>query len=785
MRMLARSPGFAAVAVLTLALGIGATTAIFTVFNAVLLRPLPYPHPEELLYVQENLETYGVNPFAGASEFMAWRNQNKSLSQIAAYISFQANLTGAGGAERVDCGVASLPFFSMLGARPLVGRFFLPEEDRAGGPPAVILSEALWKRRFAGDPSAVGRGLTLDGRTYAVVGVLPATFVVPDRWRFDYALWVPFADNEAGAGPFWLVRAIGRRKPGVSLATARAELDTILQSTLRKGLKKGVVLTPWQEHITGESRLSLLLFMGAVGFLLLIACVNVANLLLSRSATRQREIAVRLAVGAGRIRIIQQLITESTLLALLGGVLGLALASWGKDLLVAFLSPNLPALEPIGLDYRVLGFNLGLAVLTGVAFGLAPAFHASRVSLNEVLKEASRGATEFRSRFVLRNLLIIGETALAMVLLAGAGLLFKSFLRARGIDMGFKSENILTLTIDLTPSMYATPGAQARFFQQVIERIKGLAGVQSVAGNSCPPLGSRSTNTGELAIEGRAESISNAFGTTISSDYFRTMRIPLLQGRYFTDADREGTTSVTIVNASFARRYFRGENPLGRRIGSWVREKDWLTIVGVVGDVRDEAESEPAPEMYVPYLQAGEPFMTLLVRTAGNPMLLVPAIRSQVASIDKDQPPHDLMPLDELREKSLTPRRVTMLLLGTFAVLGLVLASVGIYGVVSYSVSHRTHEIGVRMAMGARQGQILKLVVRQGLYLALIGAVIGLAASLAVTRLLQTLLFGIKPTDPATFVAVGLLLSGVGLLACYIPARRATKVDPVVALRYE
>jgi len=675
----------------------------------------------------------------------------------------------------------------MLGANPVVGRAFLPEEDRLGGPPVVILSHALWERRFGGDASVVGKGLTLDGKTYTVVGVLPATFVIPDKFRIDYALWVPLAESETGAGPFRIVRVIGRLKPGVGLAAARSELDTILQSTLRKGQKKSVLVSPWHEQITEKSRLSLLLFLGAVGFLLLIACVNVANLLLSRAATRQKEIAVRRAMGAGRIRIVQQLITESTLLALLGGLLGLALARWGKDLLVAFISPNLPALEPIGLDYRVLGFNLGLAVLTGLAFGLAPALQASRISLNEVLKEASRGASEFRSGTLFRNVLIVCETALAMVLLVGAGLLFKSFLRVRGIDPGFKSEHILSLAVDLTPSKYPTPADQSRFFQQVIEGIKGLGGVQSVGGSSSPPLGNSLSTVTDLAVEGRSEKIPIAYFASVSPDYFRTMGIPLVQGAYFGDGDREGSPSVAIVNESFARRYFPGEVCLGRRIESWVHKNDWLTIVGIVGDVRGLVglEREPEPEIYLPYLQAGDPSMTLLVRTAGNPMLWAAAVRSQVASVDKDEPPHDMMTLEELRAESLTPRRVNMLLLGAFAVLGLLLASVGIYGVLSYSVSHRTHEIGVRMALGAGQGEILKLVVGQGLLVAFMGIGIGLVASMALTRLLQTMLFGIKPTDPATFIAVGLLLAGVALLASYIPARRATKVDPIVALRYE
>jgi putative ABC transport system permease protein len=785
LRMFRRNPGLTTVAVITLALGIGATTAIFTVVNAVLLRPLPYPHPEELVYVQKNLPPpYGVNPFAGNREFVAWRNQSRTLSPVAAYMYSWFNLTGGGEPERVISGLATASFFSLLGVHPVVGRTFLPQEDRPGGPPVVILSYALWKRRYGGDLSVIGTGLNLDDKTYTVVGVLPATFVIPDQYKIDYALWVPLAESETGAGPFRIVRVIGRLKPGVALRTARSELDTILQSILRGRIKMSVVLSPWHEQITEKSRPSLLLFLGAVGFLLLIACVNVANLLLSRAAARQKEIAVRLTVGAERSRIVRQLLTESLLLALLGRLFGLALARWGKDLLVAFISPNLPALEPIGLDCRVLAFSLALAVVTGLAFGLAPALQASRVSLNEVLKEAGRSGAKFRSSRYFRNLLTIGETALAMVLLLGAGLLFKSFLRVRGIDPGFKPEHTLSLTIDLTLSRYPTPKGQARFFQQVLEGIKSIGGVQSVGGSGSPPLAGRMNSVSDLAVEGRSERIPLTFVAQVSPDYFRTMGIPLRQGRYFGEGDREGSPSVAMVNESFARRNFPGEICLGRRVENWVHKNDWITIVGVVGDVRGRVEREPNPEIYLPYLQAPEPYMTLLIHTTGSPRLWEGAVRRQVASVDKDQPPHDVATLEELQAKTLTTRRVNLLLLGSFAVVGLILASVGIYGVVSYSVSQRTHEIGVRMALGAERSDMLKLVVSQGLGSALIGTGIGAIMSLAITRLLQSMLFGVKPTDPLTLIAVSGLLVGVALLASYIPARRAAKVDPMVALRY-
>ena len=789
LRMLAKDPGFTAVVLLTLALGIGATTAIFTVVNAVLLRPLPYPHPEELVYVQEILDKYGAAPDAGVSEFAAWRDQSRTLSPIAAYTDSWFNLAGGGDPERITAGLATSAFFSLLRVRPLAGRLFLPEEDRPGAPPVVILSEGLWKRRYGGDPSVVGRGLTLDGKDYTVVGVLPGTFVIPAESKFDYALWVPLIANETGAGPMGVVRVIGRLKPGTSLETARSELNTILRTTRAggpEGWVKSVTLSTWQEQITEKSRLSLLLFLGAVGFLLLIACVNVANLLLSRAATRQKEMAVRLTVGAERRRIIRQLLTESVLLALLGGVLGLALARSAKELLVTFISSNLPALEPIGLDYRVLGFCLASALVTGLAFGLAPALQASRISLNEVLKEAGRSAPEPRSGMLFRDLLLISETALAMMLLVGGGLLFRSFLRVRGIDLGFRSKNVLSMTVDLTPSEYTTPNVQAAFFQQLMERIRGLEGIEAVAGSSCPPLGNRETSvTTHLNVEGQAVDVPDARTTAVSPDYFRAMGIPLTQGRYFTEADRATSPSVAIVDESFARRYCPGGRCLGGRLVSWVRKGDRLTIVGVVANARDSAEAEPHPKVYLPFSQASEPYMTVLVRTAGNPKLWTSAVRSQVASVDKNQPPHEVMTLDDLRAQSQTPRRVSMLLVGAFAALGLILASVGIYGVVSYSVSQRTHEIGIRMALGAERGDVLKIVVGQRLRSVLIGTGIGVAASIGLTRLLQTMLFGVKPTDPVTFITVSLVLLVVAWLACYIPARRATKVDPMVALRYE
>jgi putative ABC transport system permease protein len=793
LRGLRKNPGFTAVAVITLALGIGATTAIFTVVNGVLLRPLPYPHPEELVYVQELLNNYPLSPYTDSMNFAAWRNRSQTLAQVGAYMFSWFNLTGGGEAQRVNCGTGSGSFFSLLGARPMLGRLFTPEEDRPGGPPVALLSEPLWRSRYKADASIVGKSITLDGKLYTVVGVLPATFVVPDQLKTEYALWVPLAAGPPETEPFRIVRVVGRLKPGGRVEAAQAELDAITQARLKDAVakhrwsvdfKERIVLARWHEQITRASRLSLLLFLGAVSLLLLIACVNVANLLLSRAATRQKEMAVRLTVGAGKSRLVRQLLTESTLLAVIGGLLGVVLAQWGKGLLISFISPNLPVLAPIGLDYRVLAFTFTLAVATGVLFGLAPALQAARIPLNEVLKEAGRGAGGDRAGGFFRSLLIVGETALAMILLVGSGLLYRSFLRVRGLEPGFRSEHMLSLTLDLTLAKYPKPDDQARYFERVIDSIEHVSGVESVAGSNFSMIGDRNGVVQGGVVKDRPDDALIAFDA-VTPGFFRTLHIPLLSGRYFNDSDQETAPSVAIVNQAFVRHYFPGRNVLGRTLVSWVRRKQTLAIVGVVGDVRSHWERAVEPEIYIPCAQGAQPYMVLLVHTAADPLRVAPAIREQIARIDRDQPPHDIASLDDLHAESLTPRRVNLLLLGAFALLGLVLASVGIYGVVSYAASQRTHEIGLRMALGAERADVLRVMVWHGLRSVLMGTGLGLAASLGVTRFLQTLLFEVKPTDPATLVAVSFILVGVALVAAYIPARRATKVDPMVALRYE
>ena len=788
-RMMRRAPGFTATVVLTLGLGIGTTTAIFSVVNAVLLRPLPYPEPHRLVHIAVSFSDAGSAIFVPTTDYAAWRSGSQTLSRIAGHIGFEANLTGGTQAERVKVGAATASLFPMLGVRPALGRIFLGEEDRPGGAPVAILSHAFWKNRFGGDAAIAGRSLTLDGTLHTIVGVFPAAFRLPDRYETDYDLWVPLAISDTGKSRRPILQTVGRLQPGASIERARAELATLMRPA-RKGSRKNLVVAEWQEQIASGARRSLLIFLCAVGFVLLVACVNVANLLLFRAAAREKEMAVRRALGAGRARILRQLLTESVLLGLLGGVVGLGLASAGKNLLVAFIARNLPAMEPVHLDFRVLGFNLGLALVTGIAFGLAPALQASRSELNEPLKDAGRGVTDRCSRHRLRNLLVVCEIALVMVLLSGAGLLLRSFLRLRGVDPGFQADRILTVNVALTPSKYPTPREKTAFFQQVVERVGRLAGVQAAGASTSLPLGGYSMAVSGLTVEGRPESERQVSFTMVSPNYFRTVGIPMVRGRALSDSDRNGSPVVAMVNESFARAFFPGEDCLGKRIEQGKPKAGWITIVGVVRDIHPAPEEEPAPEMYLSYLQPESAFtmgsnMYLTVRAAGNPKALAAAVRSQIAGVDNSQPAFDISTLEERRTTHMAPRRVNMLLIGAFAGLALAIGLIGIYGVVSCSVRRRTHEIGIRMALGADQGRILGMVLVNGMKLIAAGVAIGLLASAALTRLIATELWGISATDPWTFAAVVALLSATGLAACLLPARGAARVDPTRALRDE
>ncbi|MGC4048159.1 MAG: ABC transporter permease [Paludibaculum sp.] len=786
LRLLLRSPGFAATAVLTLGLGIGATTAIFSVVHATLLRPLPYVQPERLVYLKQNLANYGPMPFSFPKEVKAWHEQSRALSEIGAYIDTRVNVTGLGEAQRLNCGIGTASFFRLLNTRPAAGRLFAPEEDRPGSAPVALISYNLWRGRLGGDPGAVGRVLTVDGMRHTIAGVLPQSFRVPDRYGFDQDLWLPFADSEpAPDRPPYMARAVGRLAPGVTVDAAQAELDRILQATQRRPGRAHALVVPWQEEIASGVRTSLLVFLGAVGFLLLIACVNVAILLLSRSAGREREVSVRLALGAGRARIVRQLLTESVLMALAGAAAGLAFAYWGKDLLVAFLSKSLPAMDPVQLDYRILAFNLGLGLLTGIAFGLTPALQSVRTQERTGLHDSARGTSESRAHHRVRNTLVVVQVALAVTLTIGAGLLAKSFFRLRGLDLGFRSDNLLTLSVNLTPSDYPTALRQAAYFEQALSRVQGLGGVEAAALNCCLPLGDLRWSVSQMKLDGRAEPVDQTDLEVVSPDYFRTMRIPWREGRAFTAADKQGAPYVAIVNETFARRFCPDKRCLGRRIEHWSRPNETALIIGVAGDTHGSAERPVEPVLYAAYLQSEVPSMTMVLRTSGEPMSLAAAVRAQLLALDRNQPPHNLMPMDDLRAQWIAPHRADMFLLAVFAGPALLLGSIGIYGVVAYTANRRTHEIGIRLALGARPRDVLSLITGRMLLLIAAGELLGAAAALALNKVLRTLVVEIPTTDAATYAGSCLLWTAVALLACYLPARQGARTDPVLALRSE
>lgn len=784
-RTMRSHPGFTAAVILTLALGIGATTAIFTVVNGVLLRPLPYPEPDRLVYVDGILDG-SPDYYTYTEDYSAFRDRNRTLSQIAGYWFFQANFTRGDRAERVTGGLATRSLFELLGVHFRLGRNFLPEEDAPGGPAAVILAHDFWRNQFGADPSVIGKGIVLGDERYNVVGVLPADFRLPGRQGEEkFTLWAPFAiDGKQAARKQFFLCAVARLRPGVTIQQATADLQALKQKKLRAGHKHGYVVSPWQTEITERVRASLLIFAGAVACLLLIACVNVANLLLSRAATREKEVAVRRALGAGRGRIIQQLLTESALMGLLGGLFGLALAYSGKDLLLALLAPNLPVLDPILLDRRVLLFNVAVALVTGIGFGLAPALEMSRCGLTGSLKESGR-ASEGGPRRRLRGTLVVSEVAMATLLLSGAGLLSRSFLRLHAVDPGYSPDHVLTMTVDLTVSKYPTTAAQSMFFQRAIEGIAHVPGVVFAGVATTPPFASYFEGLPEITLEGRSTAETRVFTVTVSPDNFRVLGIPLVQGRYLTDGDRQGAPTAVLVNEFFVRRFYPDGNCLGTRIRNWHNDKDWMTIVGIVRNTRTYPEQDPEPTIYPSYLQEDCPHMNLMVRTAGEPMALAAAVRSAIARVDSTQPPYDITTLEDATTEHFGPRRVKMALVVAFAALALALGAIGIYGVLSYSVRRRTHEIGIRLALGAGQGRMLAQVVRSGLALAAAGIAIGLAGSLWLMRFISSELWGVTPTDPWTFAVVASVVASTAFAACLIPALRAARLDPILALRHE
>jgi len=786
-RMLLKQPGFTLIATVTLALGIGANTTIFSVVNAVLLRPLPYEQPGQLvrLFADDSGRRTDQNGFspAGITDF---RDQLTVFEETGMFdIGGSSNLTGGTQPERVNTAEASPGLFTALRAKPILGRTFLPNETEVAQSKVAVISEGLWNRRFGADPNFAGRSIQLDGESFTVVGVLPESFKFPE----DVDLWVPFSFTAAdwkNDRSHYYVEMVGRLKPGVSFDQAKADLEMIVQR-LRPSFPAsrknwGVTLIPMHEQVVGKIRPTLLVLLGAVGFVLLIACVNVANLLLTRAAARQKEMAIRVALGAGRMRIVRQLLTESLLLAAIGGGAGTLLAVGAIKLFSVSTITGLPRADEVSVDGWVLLFTLIISLLTGVIFGLTPALQVANPNLNETLKEGGRHSSgAARSR--LRNLLVVSEIALSLVLLVGAGLLIKSFLRLQSVNAGFDPHNLLTMQFTLPGTQYSGTERQSAFVQQTLQRIETLPGVKSVAATiNLPLIGTWGMGYG---IEGRANTpIQPADNANVTPNYFRTMGIPLLKGRDFSDRDTGAAPPVIIISDAMARKHFTNENPLGQIVYAGGRRE----IVGVVADVRPRGlELDVKPQIYLPYAQKPTiaPFVTLTIRTEQEPLSLAAAVKKEIGNLDKDLPVANVRTMEQIISTSLEQRRLTMSLLGVFAAIAVALAAVGIYGVMSYSVAQRAHEIGIRMALGACAGDVLRLVARQGLALALAGVAIGLGGASVATRTMENLLFKVSATDPLTFVSVPLLLAAVAMLAALVPARRATKVDPLVALRSE
>jgi predicted permease len=795
-RMLRKNPGFTGVAVLTLALGIGANTTIFSVVNAVLLKPLPYPEPGQLVQLRADWSG-SPSTVIGSSTFVEVKAQSQSLARIAAYSGGDMTLTGAGSAERVVAGAVTADFFPLLGVQPAWGRNFTREEDTPNGPKATILGHGLWQSRFGGDADVLGRTITLNEQRYTVVGILPARFQYPEQFQ----LWIPLALGETGAAlakygeGMILLKAIARLKPGVTLAQAQAELRTIAQRehSPRPDEAPVVSLVTLHEQVVGDVKGALLVLLGAVALVLLIACANVANLLLARAAARQREMAVRAALGAARWRIVRGLLTESVLLSLAGGGLGLLLAFWGVRALGQWSGASLPSMHGIGIDAWVLAFTLGVSVITGLAFGLAPAVQAWRTDVNAALKEEGRGDTGGH-RHRLRHLLVASEVALALVLLIGAGLLIKSFSRLNAVDPGFRTDGVLTFQVTLTGEKSSPQ--KANFVEQIVDRLKALPGVQAAAATDSLPLTDFERIT-PVDVEGRPPidfrtakpgEVRPVSRPTVTLDYFNAMGIPVKNGRAFTSQDARPPAGAVIVNEAFEKHFFPGESAVGKRIRLMAgpAEAHWQTVVGVVSDVRQGGlAGDVMPEVYSPELEDVGGALSFVIRVTGEPAGLISAVRGVVAEVEPYQALHNVMTMEQRLANTTTSRRLNTALLGSFAAVALLLAVVGIYGVMSYAVTQRTREIGMRMALGAQPGNVMRFVMGQGMRVVLVGAGIGLVGALALARVLRSLLFEVAPTDPATFVCVTLLLSAVALLACYVPACRAARIDPMVALRQE
>jgi len=807
LRMLIKRPGFTAIAVITLALGIGANTAIFSVVNGVLLKSLPFPASEQILALSE-ISKEARETAVAYPNYLDWRARQTVFENVAAHRPAGGIMTGGAEPERVFGRFVTASFFPTLGVKPQIGRSFNEEEDQPGAPALIVLSHSLWQRYFSGDPNLIGKNILYNGESWTVIGVLPAGFDFYGQSNLNNDLFIPLGRltdqqhmRDRHSHPLWVT---ARMKPGVTIEQARAEMKAIAAQLEKQypasNTGKGVELRSFLDDYVGDVRYSLLVISFAVALVLLIACANVANLLLARAAARQKEMAIRLAIGAGRWRIVRQLLTESVMLALAGGALGLLLAVWGVELLLKLMPDSLPRVEDITVDPRVLGFTVLVTLLTGIIFGLAPALQTSKVDLNNALKESGRQASGSTGAHRLRGALVVAEIALSLMLLVGAGLLIKSFRQLMEVDMGFDARHVLTLRLRLPDAKYVEAAQSIAFLKEATRRIATLPGAKQVSIAMGFPLGGRSSDNGYW-LEGQPEPQKPgdwpvALNQSVSESFHQTLGITLLTGRYFTERDTADSSPVVLVDDDFVRRHFPNHpinDALGKRLRFGGDDEVWREIVGVVRHVRQNNLDEAGfPQVYRPWLQMNPReladftrVMDVIVKTSVEPLSLLAPIKREVQAMDQDLPIGNVATLEALVTQRLAPRRFNLLLLGLFALIALLLGAVGLYGVMSYTVAQRTREIGIRLALGAQKGDVLRLVIRQGMLFSLLGVLIGLVASFALTRLMTSLLFGVSPTDPLTFAVIALLLTVVALLACYVPARRAAKVDPMVALRYE
>ena len=810
-RMLLKNPGVTLIVIIALALGIGANSAIFSVVNAVLLRPLPYEQSDRLVFLNEKSPVLDEMSISYPN-FTDWRAQNQTFEKMGVYNRASYNLTGAGEAERIVTAQMSADLFSVLRVNALHGRVFTNDEDKPGGAPVVVLSYGLWQRRFGGQTSILNQSITLNGKSYIVIGIMPQSYAYPSRAEMyvpvgqlaDQASW-----KERGNHPG--LYAVARLKPGVTIAQADADMNTIAANLEKQypdsNAGNRVKLQPLIEIFVTEVRRALWVIFGAVGFVLLIACANIANLLLARATARKKEMAIRTAVGASRWRIARQLLTESVLLSLIGGGIGLVLARWGIDLIL-YVSPNaIPRAREIGLDWTVLAFTLGVSFLTGVLFGLVPAIQAGEVDVHETLKESGRGTS---GRQWLRSSLVVVEVATTLVLLIGAGLLIRSFYLLLKVNPGFSHEHLTSFSISLPEKKYANDDAQSAFYNNLLENIRSLPGVETAAAASGLPLGNNGWQTG-FVIDGQPppqrDQTPLMEACLVTPDYFRAMNIPVLRGRVFTDRDdrshlagkdlskldedRRAMAGINkiVIDEEFAKRYWPNEDPIGKRIkvGGADPNNPTQEVIGVVGRVKMESLNQNSDRVqgYFAYNQVPQSGMTVIIKGASDPNQLIASVRNVVKTIDPDQPIYSPRTMNEIRAESVQGERLNLTLLSLFAGIALVLAIVGIYGVMSYSVTQRTHEIGIRMAIGARPRDVFRMILGHGMKLALIGVAVGLLFAFVLTRLMATMLFGVAPTDVTTFAGISLMLISVALLACYLPGRRATKVEPTISLRYE